>query len=262
MASARPVLAASMWFALSVAACSGGASPSTAPTPQPQTQPARILVVTYTTGFRHSSIDVAEPTLRNLGTTTGLYDTEFCRTADDVRTLLTPAHLATVNAIFFANTTGDLGIPNLQGVLDWIAAGHAFLGSHSASDTYHDSVAYLTMLGGEFVTHGAIVEADVKVDDPSHPSVVHLAPRFTVTDELYRFARMSRSDAHVLFSLDRVPADGVGDAGQPADLPLAWTRTYGSGRVFYTALGHREEVWQDARYQQHLIGAIRWALGR
>jgi Uncharacterized protein conserved in bacteria len=31
--------------------------------------------------------------------------------------------------------------------------------------------------------------------------------------------------------------------------------------VFYTALGHREEVWQDPRFQQHLLGALRWALG-
>ena len=30
--------------------------------------------------------------------------------------------------------------------------------------------------------------------------------------------------------------------------PLAWTRSYGQGRVFYTALGHEASVWQDARY--------------
>jgi type 1 glutamine amidotransferase len=221
-----------------------------------------VLVVTHTTGFRHSSIEIAESTLRTLGGTSGLYQTEFCRTADDVRAMLTPERLATVDAVFFANTTGNLGIPNLKGMLDWISAGHAFLGAHSASDTYHDEPSYLAMLGGEFVTHGAIVEADVKVDDPAHPAVSHLAPRFRITDELYRFSRVSRADAHVLYSLDRVPADGAPDAGQPADLPLAWWRMHGTGRVFYTALGHREEVWQDPRFQQQLVGAIRWALRR
>jgi len=246
---------------LAVGACGSGnpAGPSPA---SPAGTPARLLVVTHTEGFRHSSIEVAEATIRSVGLSSGLYDTEFCRTAADVRALLTPEHLATVNAIFFANTTGNLGIANLQGVLDWIGAGHAFLGAHSASDTYHESPAYLAMLGGEFVTHGAIAEADVKVDDPSHPSVSHLAPRFRITDELYRFARLSRADAHVLYSLDRVPADGAADAGQPADLPLSWTRMHGTGRVFYTALGHQEAVWQDARFQQHLAGAIRWALNR
>jgi type 1 glutamine amidotransferase len=37
-------------------------------------------------------------------------------------------------------------------------------------------------------------------------------------------------------------------------------RAHGSGRVFYTALGHREELWQDARFQRNLLGALRWAL--
>jgi type 1 glutamine amidotransferase len=81
-----------------------------------------------------------------------------------------------------------------------------------------------------------------------------------MTDELYRFTRSSRANVHVLLSMDRIPPDGVGDAGAPADLLMAWRKDYGRGRVFYTALGHREEVWQDPRFQQHLLGALRWIL--
>ena len=164
--------------------------------------------------------------------------------------------------MFFANTTGTLGIPDLRRFIDWVAAGHGFLGAHSASDTYHDAPEYLTMLGGEFLTHGAIAEADVRVDEPSQPSVAHLAPRFRITDELYRFTRFNRAEVTVLLSMDRNPDDGLGRAGDPADLPLAWIKSVGSGRVFYTALGHRDEVWQDPRFQQHLLEAIRWALRR
>ena len=42
--------------------------------------------------------------------------------------------------------------------------------------------------------------------------------------------------------------------------PLAWRRSYGQGRVFYTALGHEQAVWRDARYQQLLLNAIRWSM--
>ena len=220
-----------------------------------------MLVVTYTPGFRHDSIPVAEATLAALGTNSGLYVAEFCRTEADVKGRLTSSGLASIDAVFFANTTGNLGIPDMPAFLAWIADGHAFLGTHSASDTYHDSPEYLAMLGGEFVTHGAIVEAEIRVDDPADPSVAHFGQRFRITDELYRFARSSRDSAHVLLSMDRVPADGVGDAGAPADLLMAWRRDYGRGRVFYTAFGHRNEVWQDTRFQQHLLGALRWALG-
>ena len=56
--------------------------------------------------------------------------------------------------------------------------------------------------------------------------------------------------------------DGLSGAGQRADLPMAWVKGYGSGRVFYTALGHREDVWQADWYRRHLLGALRWALLR
>ena len=41
---------------------------------------------------------------------------------------------------------------------------------------------------------------------------------------------------------------------------FAWTQEFGKGRVFYTALGHRDEVWRDPRFQTHLIGGLRYIL--
>jgi uncharacterized protein len=247
--------------AVAVLACSDGGSDSQGP-PAPTLPPsARLLVVTHTAGFRHDSIPAAEAALRTIGLDSGLYQTDFCRTADEVRTRLTPAGLAGVDAVFFANTTGNLGIADMSAFLSWISAGKAFLGTHSASDTYHESPEYLAMLGGEFTTHGAIVDADIRVNDASHPAVAHLAPRFRMTDEWYRF-RPAGSGLTILLSFDRNPADGVGTSGDPADLPLAWHKPFGSGRVFYTALGHRSEVWDDPRFRTHLREAIRWGLGR
>src|SRR5436190_586538 len=55
----------------------------------------------------------------------------------------------------------------------------------------------------------------------------------------------------------------VGRGKRPdGDYALAWTKAHGRGRVIYTALGHEPGVWADARFQAHLLGAIRWALGR
>ena len=214
-----------VWGSIAIAAtvlafaCGGsdGVMPAAGPSPPPTptASASKLLVVTHTEGFRHGSIPVAEATLRNLGLASGLYQTEFCRTAADVQTMLTASHLAGIDAVFFANTTGNLGIPDLRAFVDWVSAGHGFLGAHSASDTYHDAPEYLAMLGGEFLTHGSIAEADVRVDEPSHPSVAHLVPRFRMTDELYRFTRFSRADVTVLLSMDRNPDDGLGRAGDP-----------------------------------------------
>ena len=246
--------------AIAFAACGDSGSPAPTPGPSPATA-ARLLVVTHTTGFRHDSIPAAEEALRQTGIQSGLFTTEFCRTAEDVRTRLTPAGLTGVDAVFFANTTGDLGIPDLQAFLDWVASGKGFLGSHSASDTYHEAPSYLAMLGGEFVTHGAIVEAEVRVSEPANSTVAHLAPTFRLSDEWYRF-QLAGPGRTVLLKFDRNPPDGLGTAGEAVDLPLAWQKAHGSGRVFYTALGHRQEIWDDARFRKHLLEAIRWAIGR
>jgi uncharacterized protein len=189
-----------------------------------------------------------------------MFSVALCRNTDDVGRMLTISGLANTDAVFFANTTGNLGIPDLAAFLAWIRDGHAFIGAHSASDTYHDAPDYGAMLGAEFETHGDETTVDIRVEDPSHPAGSPLPNPFRIFDEIYEFRTNPRGRANILLSLDRHPNDGHPAAGQPGDFPLAWSHTYGAGRVFYTALGHRDEVWNDRRFQQHLLGAISWAL--
>ncbi len=240
--------------------CSGDSGTRAPASPSPVASPRRILVVTHTEGFRHSSIPIAESTISALGQRSGLFSTTFCRTADDVSRMLTRSGLAGVDAIVFANTTGSLPIPDVAAVLEWLQDGHGFAGMHSASDTYHDNPAYLEMLGNEFLTHGDQATVDAIVENASHPASSPLGQRFRVFDEIYKFTKSNRDSVTMLLSLDRHPADGLPQAGQPGDLPLAWAKSYGRGRVFYTALGHREDVWQNSQYQAHILGGIRWVL--
>lgn len=220
----------------------------------------RLLIVTHTAGYRHECIPLSEKIIAALGERSGAFTVDFCRDANDVQTMLAAERLANYDGAFFANTTGDLGIPDLPAFLGWIEAGGAFIGAHAAADTYHNEPSYLAMIGGEFKTHGDQCEVEVNVDDAAHPAVAHLAPRFTIYEEIYEFTANERADKNVLLSLDRHPPDGHGEAGQPGDYLLAWTKTHGQGRVFYTALGHRDDVWQSDRFQTHLLEGIRWAL--
>jgi type 1 glutamine amidotransferase len=241
--------------ALAACGSDGGGSTTPPSTPGPNAPAARVLVVTHTEGFRHDSIAAAETGIRELGTESGLFSVDYARTAQDVAQMLTLQALAPYRAIVFANTTGNLPVPDLDALLGWLGEGKGFVGIHSASDTFHERPAYLDMLGGEFTTHGSIVEAEVRVDDPSHPSVAHLAPSFRISDEFYRFQRLAAGRT-TLLSLAGDPRDG-GPAPPGAPLPLAWHKRHGSGRVFYTALGHRRELWQDARYRRHVLEGIK-----
>ena len=74
---------------------------------------------------------------------------------------------------------------------------------------------------------------------------------FTFTDEFYLFrgpsatrsTSFTRRDLHVLMNLDPATPTPARPVPQPefpqleaTDLPLAWTRQHGAGRVFYSAL--------------------------
>ena len=61
----------------------------------------------------------------------------------------------------------------------------------------------------------------------------------------------------MLLSLDKHP-----NTGAAGFYPISWCRDYGKGRVFYTSLGHREDVLEADWYRRHLLGGIQWALGQ
>lgn len=228
--------------------------------------PKRVLVVSYTAGFRHSAIPLGEKILLKLSQEDRDFNVTFCRTAEDVKRLMSPQALQRFDAVVFNNTTGNLGIPDLQAFLNWIRQGKGFVGIHAATDTYHPEQiggdrSYIDMVGGQFKTHGAQATVDIIVEDRDHPSTRHLGPVWRVKDEIYEFRENNRDRLHVLMALDRHPDDGHPEAGQPGDYLIAWCRNYGKGRVFYTALGHRDDVWESVEFQKHLLGGIRWALG-
>jgi len=266
-----------------------------------QAAPKKVLVVTTTTGFRHSSIPTSEKVLEQLAKDSGEFTVDFVHqppdkprdlkrdATDDEKAAfkvaedkwneslkaalqkLSPESLKNYDAVAFVSTTGDLPIPDKQGLLDWIKAGHAFIGIHAASDTFHGWPDFVAMLGGEFAHHGPQVSVECLNQDPQNPATAHLGKSWTISqEEIYQFKNYDATKVHDLLILDKHPENS--SAGH---FPVSWCKPYGDGKVFYTSLGHREDVWDtdpaikdrknDAAiskaYQQHVLGGIEWALG-
>ncbi len=45
------------------------------------------------------------------------------------------------------------------------------------------------------------------------------------------------------------------------DFPLVWAKSYGKGRVFYSAFGHAASAWDSPDVYRMYFEALRWALG-
>jgi type 1 glutamine amidotransferase len=223
-------------------------------------QPKKLLYVTHSAGFRHSSLPLSQEVLTKVGRDSGY----FAVTATNEVDQITPAGLAQYDGVAFY-TTGDLAAfplskENREHLIQWIKDGHAFIGFHSATDTYKDWEPFWEMIGGSFDGHPWHEEITIDVEDPSHPSVLHLDTHWVITDEIYQFKNYSRDRLHIILSMNAKSEKGKGKRADK-DNAIAWCREFGKGKVFYTSLGHREDVWTNPDYQKHVEGGVLYALG-
>lgn len=229
------------------------------PTSLPPAAPRRLLVLTETAGYRHATIPVTVRTIEEMGNRTGAWRiAATAGTREETAAAVTEAGLAQVDAVVFASTSGDIGFTpeGADAFYRWMRDGGSYVGIHSASNTFHGNARYLDLVRGEFDKHGPQVDVTVHVQDAAHPACAGLPASFPIHEEIYEFKNWSRSGMHVLLAMHRHP-----QTGEPGDYPLAWTHRPGRGRMFYTALGHREDAYTNPLFLRHLQGGMEWALG-
>jgi hypothetical protein len=219
----------------------------------------QLLYVTHSSGYRHDVLPYSQQVMATLGNESGAF---AATCTDDVATV-DWNDLGRYDAVAFC-TTGELPMDDAakNALIDYVRNGGAFVGIHNATDTLYQFAPYGEMIGGYFNGHPWHEEVGILVEDRSHPSTRHLPDRFTIHDEIYTHRDWSRDKTRVLMRLDMDSVDKSKAAGKRDDLDvaMAWCHDFGAGRVFYTALGHGMPTWTDARFHQHLLGGIGWAM--
>ena len=114
------------------------------------------------------------------------------------------------------------------------------------------------MVGGEFIRHGAQQKSWMRVTDKKFPGAQDVAD-FNMHEEWYSLKNFA-PDLHVILVQDTEGMKGL-DYERP-NFPATWARMHEKGRVFYTSMGHREDVWENKTFQQMLGGALDWVFGR
>src|SRR6266446_5253098 len=197
--------------------------------------PLRILYMTHSAGYVHDSIPTSCAVLQNLGTQSGAFEV----TCSEDLSLISAEGLRDFDVLYFF-TSGELALNDQQkaDLLAFVRDGKGFGGVHSATDTLYTWPEYGELIGGIFNGHPWAQGVTVRVEDQEHPATAGLGELFRIDDEIYQFRSFSRANVHVLLSLDTSSVDLTKDGvhRDDGDFPLAWTRSYGAGRVFYTAL--------------------------
>ena len=177
MKSVRPILALAISLPVLLVAIASH-SEDKAPAPK-----KKILVLTFSAGFVHSSLAMAEQVVKHMGETSGLYEAECLglykqRNKVDL-SFLTKDYLDQFDAVFLYTTTGERELDLLtdeqkKAFADYIHSGRgAFIGSHSASDTFYQWPEYNEIAGAYSINHPWGADSSpvtIKVEDPNHPA--------------------------------------------------------------------------------------------
>jgi type 1 glutamine amidotransferase len=252
-----------------------------------QSAPKKILFFSKSAGFEHDMIQEknGQPSPAQVILEKIAKENNFEITFTKDGSVFTPENIAKYDAFYF-HTTGDLTTPGTdknppmskegkKAFLEAIHHGKGFIGTHCAADTFHtpggvgwkndpNPDPYIQMIGGEFIIHGSQQHARQICVDKNFPGFSDFPDDFSPLEEWYSLKNFA-PNLHVLLVQDTSKmdkADGGNRKGyNRPDYPSTWARMYGQGRVFYSSMGHRLDVWNNPVFQKVMIGGINWAVG-
>lgn len=229
-------------------------------------EPLRVFYLSQSVGFVHETVRrpdgrlaPSELALQAMARDSGAFTVEL---SQDARAL-TAERLETLDVLVFS-TTGDLPIdhPTWDAIVAWIESGRGgFVGVHSAADTAlafdGGREAYTAFLGGRFDGHPWTQGTPIRLAnlESTHPLAAMWPDGTTYAEEIYQYAGFAPAQVRVLQTLDM----RYGPLRRPYPVPVAWVKRVGEGRLFYTNLGHTPSTWDDPRFRDQIVGAIRWA---
>lgn len=256
--------------------------------------PFTVLVFTKTLLFRHPSIEAGIAMFQRLAEASATSNNPFVvEASEDSDAIFTPENLARYRVIVLLHCTGViLNATQLAALEGYVRGGTGgVVGIHASAGAMKSKAVdpegfYGRLLGAVFTEHPAAQLGRIIIKTPKHPVVSPFLaqvssfseaslsePSFSVFDEWYNFepsscavvtsqktpSTLSAADPTILLTTDETTYEG-GKHGDNHPIAWTWPDFEGTGtRVFYTALGHFAESYEDNVFVKHLQNAVLWA---
>jgi sugar phosphate isomerase/epimerase/type 1 glutamine amidotransferase len=245
--------------------------------PAPAAKQRRLLIYDGNVGYGgHGSIPFANYAFARMGEKTGAFTTVVSRDP----AVFAREHLDQFDAVCLNNTVGNLFTDPVlrQNLIEFVLGGGGLLGIHGTTVAFTDFQQgaretwpeFGRMIGARGAAHLAQDErVTIKLDSPDHPLNQPFGGQgFDHVSEFFRVGGpYSRDRLHVLFSIDtartELPAQGTrpGVERDDQDYALAWTRSYGRGRVVYCTIGHSPDDFTTPKILEFYLGALQFIFG-
>jgi len=220
--------------------------------------------------------------MKTLGEKTGA----FIPTLSDDLSVFLPENVKKFDAIILNNASGPWITPDdataeklkkhgdrkaieqmlRKSLLDFVRNGGGIVAYHYALGGNRHWPEFREMIGATVAGHPWNEEVGVRIEEPDHPLSAAFGGKktFRITEEVFQFSKpYDRSKLRVLLSLD-VKTTNMGVKWikrTDNDFALAWVKSFGKGRIFYTAIGHRTEIYWNPTMLQFYLDGIQFACG-
>ncbi len=189
----------------------------------------------------------------------GLFAEQLTARGHDVERSDTLASLEDVEALKALDlivphwTMGDISDDQWKALDDAVRSGVGVAGVHGGmGDSMRGCLEFQWMVGGQFVGHPTVGDYEVHLTETTHAITAGLPATFTYSSEQYY--QLVDPGVNVLAE---TPYDYD---GHRVNMPCIWTKTWGAGRVFYSALGHCANEFIDfPRVLEMTMRGMEWA---
>lgn len=150
-------------------------------------------------------------------------------------------------------TMGSLTPQQTENLSAAVQAGLGLAGCHGGmGDAFRGNLDYEWMVGGHFVGHPHVGPYTIRCTRPEHPIMADFPAELSYHSEQYYL--LVDPGIEILAQTDYT------HEGRTCAMPVAWTKAWGQGRVFYSALGHAvEEFEQFPPVLTMTLNGIVWA---
>lgn len=192
--------------------------------------------------------DIFVPWLESEGAIVSVSDTLNAYVTHDLK--------SEFDLIIQAWTMGTIESNQEKALLEAVKGGVGLAGWHGGlGDSFRNNTEYQFMVGGQWVAHpGGVIDYKVNITDHKDPVTKGLTD-FDMHSEQY-YVQVD-PNVKVLATTTFTDKNASWIGGNV--VPVVWKKIYGSGRVFYSSLGHVAKDFSVPQVLEIQKRGIRWA---
>lgn len=178
----------------------------------------------------------------------------------DMTLLEDKAYTASFHLIVPVVTMHKISKEQVESISEAVGGGTGLLGCHGGMcDAFRESVLWQFITGGNWVAHpgGDGVMHKVSIKNSSSPLVEDIHD-FEIASEQY-YLHVDPS-IEVLATTRFPVVDWYHSTNGEVDVPYVWTKRWGHGRVWYTAMGHHLDIVQIPEVTELIKRGLDWTV--